>query len=237
MTSPAFAEIQAMFGVSGHALFLRALTRRAWVSESGRAVTPEGHHETLEFLGDAWLGAIVATRLFRDFPSVDEKELTRTREELVDTKALAEIGLALDLSEALRAGVGEVKQGQTRTARVLASHVEALIGAMYLHAGPSGAEELVDRLWRERWPSRALADRPRDYKGELARRVQALLRDPLLVPVYRPVDRSGDDHRPVHLAAVDLPQGGSFVGGPAPTLKEAEQNAARVAIDEAFGGS
>ncbi len=230
MTSPTLAELRALFGTSGQALFERALTRRAYVSESGRPVTADDHHEALEFLGDAWLGAIVATRLFRDFDALDEKQLTRTREALVDKETLAEIGRALELPDALHAGVGERKQGQTRTDKVLASHVEALIGAMYLHGGVEGAERAVDVLFRARWPEGPVGHRSQDAKGELARLVQADLRNPSRVPTYREVSRRGSEHALLFSAAVDLPDGRSFEGGEAPTLKEAEQSAARVAI-------
>src|SRR4029077_506347 len=72
-------------GLLEHAL---THTSRAHEDVSGGALD----NESLEFLGDAVLGFVVADFLFRDFPELDEGQKSKMKAALVSTTALA--GLA-----------------------------------------------------------------------------------------------------------------------------------------------
>ena len=56
-------------------------------------------YESLEFVGDAWVGAIVADYLYHRFPGQDEGFLTKLRTKIVCSKQMAKYSEFLGLSE------------------------------------------------------------------------------------------------------------------------------------------
>jgi ribonuclease-3 len=56
-------------------------------------------YESLEFVGDAWVGAIVADYLYHRFPGQDEGYLTKLRTKIVCSKQMAKYSEYLGLSE------------------------------------------------------------------------------------------------------------------------------------------
>ena len=86
--------------------------------------------ERLEFLGDAILGAVVADRVFMEFPTDNEGELSKHRSKIVSRKSLNDIGNKLELAQYITAS----KQG--KQAKSLSGNaLESLIGAIYLDLG------------------------------------------------------------------------------------------------------
>jgi ribonuclease-3 len=96
---------------------------------------PGSDNEQLEFLGDAVLGLVVTTALFREFPHCSEGELTRLRSSLVSRKRMAELGTELGLGEALLLGRSAEQNGGRRKPALLANAAEAVLAAVYLDAG------------------------------------------------------------------------------------------------------
>lgn len=86
--------------------------------------------ERLEFLGDAILGAVVAERVFKEFPKDNEGELSKHRSKIVSRKSLNYIGDQLELSQYITAS----KQGKLAKS-LCGNALESLIGAIYLDLG------------------------------------------------------------------------------------------------------
>ncbi len=110
-------------------LLLDALTHRSFRNE--RPDIALADNERLEFLGDAVLGLVVASLLYLQFPDSDEGELTRRRADLVSEKGLFEAAEEIGVGEAMRLGKGEEKSGGRSKSRLLASALEACVGAIY----------------------------------------------------------------------------------------------------------
>src|SRR6201985_3282333 len=72
------------------------------------------HNERLEFLGDSVLNCAVAALLFQRFAKLDEGDLSRVRANLVKQQSLYEIAQALNISDGLRLGEGELRSGGFR---------------------------------------------------------------------------------------------------------------------------
>jgi ribonuclease III len=186
-------------------------------------------NESLEFLGDAVLGFVVADLLFREFPQLDEGEKSKMKASLVSTLALARQADALSLGDHLLLGKGEEKTGGRRKQALLADAYEALIAAIYLDGG---IEEVAAFIKRELAPR--VADLRRegvsghDYKSALQEHLQS--RD-LPLPEYRLAAAVGPDHR--KLFEVELVvRGDTLAKGSGPSKKEAEQEAARRALEK-----
>lgn len=119
-------------------LYAEALTHRSWAHEHGG---PD--YERLEHLGDAVLQLCVTEALVRDYPTLDEGQLTAARQRLVDEPALAPLAVGLGLHTTLRLGAGASRDGTRDQPRVQAALFEALLGAVYLDAGLDAARALV----------------------------------------------------------------------------------------------
>src|SRR5262249_2536961 len=89
-------------------------------------------NESMEVLGDALLGFVIADMLFRDFPEFDEGAKSKTKASLVSTATLARQAERLKLGDHLLLGRGEEKTGGRRKQALLADGYEALLAAIYL---------------------------------------------------------------------------------------------------------
>jgi len=215
---------------SGTPHFVRALTRRAWLHENGHPITPENHHQPLALLGDAWLGAVVTSQLLERFPGASRKQLTAMRSELVDRTALVGIAREHDLHRYIRAGRGERIQGQHVTDVSLAGHVEALIGAAFLEGGLEVVVRLIETLWKERWPTTLAGQRSSNHKGRLKKWVDANYPGHSAAYSAEPV-AGHPPHDPRYQCELELPNGLFFIGDMFRNKADAEQDAARAALE------
>jgi ribonuclease-3 len=200
-------------------------TSRAHEDVSGGVVD----NESMEFLGDAILGFVIADVLFREFPGFDEGEKSKTKAALVSTATLARQAEQLNLGEHLLLGRGEEKTGGRQKQALLADSYEALIAAIYLDGGIEHVRAFIVREFG------ALLDEVRhngvggqDYKSALQEFVQS--RD-LPLPEYRLVGSVGPDHRKRFQIEV-LVNGERLAEASGPSKKESEQEAARAALEK-----
>lgn len=166
--------------------FFQALAHRSWCAEHPGTRS----NERLEFLGDAVLGLVVTSHLFRTYPDLPEGELAKVRASLVSSAALAEVAAELRIGDAMLLGKGENASGGREKPSILADATEALIGAVYLEGGWEAAETMVMKLLGDRIASAAAGPGGQDYKTRL-QELCARTFDHL--PVYKVSDR-GPDH-------------------------------------------
>lgn len=183
-------------------------------------------YERLEFLGDALLNFLVGEVLFHRFPEEEEGVLSRLRAYWVSQPVLAGIARSLGLGPALRFGKGERRQEGSRKERILASALEALLGALYLDGGLPAARRAVRAFWADDVRRRGLAVLEEDAKTRLQEERQAR---GLTLPVYR-TRAEGEGFASVVL--LDGEEAGEGRGG---TRKAAEQAAARRALERLDG--
>jgi ribonuclease-3 len=123
-------------------LLERALTHASYAHEH----PPAQHHETLAFLGDAALGLVVAEYLLGAAPDASVGELTPRRAHVVAGTTLATWAAQLDLGALLRLGCGEELGGGRTRESILATGLEAVLGAIHLEGGVSAVRTAVGRL-------------------------------------------------------------------------------------------
>jgi ribonuclease III len=186
-------------------------------------------NESMEFLGDAVLGFVVADALFREMPGSSEGEKSKIKATLVSTATLAKQAERLRLGDHLLLGRGEEKTGGRQKQALLADAYEALIAAVYLDGGVEHAQAFVLREFGPVMEALRRGGRAaeQDYKSALQEFVQARDRP---LPEYRLVSAAGPDHRKefeveVLVAGEPLARAG---GG---SKKEAEQEAAKAALE------
>ena len=86
-------------------LYKLALTPSGLGEETSRGFRIS--NERLEFLGDAFLGAVIAEHLFQKYPYRDEGFLTETRSKLVNRESLNETGIKIGLKNILVQEIGD----------------------------------------------------------------------------------------------------------------------------------
>lgn len=213
----------APFGVEvDPELLALALTHRSWAFEHGNAP----YNERLEFLGDSILGLAVTDKLYREYPELSEGELSRRRASLVSAVALASVARRIGVGPELRLGKGEEKSGGRDKESILADAVEALIGAVYLSAGPVVANDFVLALIEPLWAD--LESFALDLDPKTSLQEEAVARG-LEYPPYE-ITGSGPDHDRSYTAVVTL--AGVTGRGTARSKKLAEAAAARDAVQQ-----
>jgi len=195
----------------------------------------EDSYSRLAFLGDSVLGLAVTTHLY---PRLEAERfgagrLTKIRAQAVSgvsCRAVAErLALPGRLRAAAPAGARENAAALLETERVLASVIEAVIGACYLHAGyERTAEAVVEAFGPE--IERAL-EHPVDFKSAL----QELLARKGSEVSYEVRGEQGPPHERTYTVAA-LVDGKQLGQGSGRSKKHAEQEAARLALDGLTAG-
>jgi len=210
----------------------RGLLEHALTHKSKAHEDPSGgvtDNESLEFLGDAVLGLIVSEALFRAFPTYSEGQKSKIKANLVSTTSLAEMAELMQLGDQMILGRGEEKTGGRQKQALLADTCEALIAAIYLDGGLEPTRQFLLREFATHIDE---ARQPeyfgRDHKSRLQERLQSLGRP---LPSYRIASELGPDHR--KLFYVEVLVGAEVLAqGAGRTKKEAEQEGARLALQE-----
>jgi len=206
-------------------LLEHALTHKSRAAEDASGGVAD--NESLEFLGDAVLGLVVADALFHQYPDFDEGQKSKIKAAVVSTQSLARHAERLRLGEHLILGRGEEKTGGRFKQALLADAYEALIAAVYLDGGLEAAETFLRRELKDAIDEGNAPTFARDYKSALQERLQALGRP---LPEYRVSGEAGPDHRKTF--TVDVVVNGEVLGAATGRAKkEAEQEAARLALE------
>ncbi|MFH6767164.1 ribonuclease III [Gaetbulibacter aquiaggeris] len=97
------------------------------------------NYERLEFLGDAMLGAVIASHLYLEVPGGDEGYLTKMRSKVVSREHLNELGRDLNLIELIESKIATAQFGDN----IHGNLFEALIGAIFLDKGFKYCEKFI----------------------------------------------------------------------------------------------
>ena len=203
-------------------LLIEALTHSTFAHENPEFGAP---NERLEFLGDAVLDLVVATRLLKLFPEEREGMLSRRRAAVVQSQALADIGKSYGLDHFLLVGGGIAKDRQERglTKRVLSSAFEALVGAIYLDGGVAAVESCFGERLQEAIEQ---SGDWLDYKTILQEHCH---REKQSVPEYKVMEVGGEEHSREYTCSVYI-EGKELGTATSTKKKSAEQLCAQKAM-------
>jgi ribonuclease-3 len=211
--------------VSDLSLYRRALTHRSLLRGH-----PESHlysNERLEFLGDALLGLMIGEALYRSFPEKNEGYLTRLRAKLVNKEALALYARRLDLGKHLLMSDNAAKDQGRNNPNLLADAFEALVGAVYLDHGHEAAERFIREHALDPFDLQEVAAQQTNHKTQLQETLQA---DGRPQPTYHVIRETGPSHDKTFTVEARV-EGDSYGTGTAGNKQQAEQQAAREALD------
>jgi|SRR5450432_3080398 ribonuclease III len=185
-------------------------------------------NERLEFLGDAVLELLTSEYLLKKFPGWSEGQLSKSRARIVNAHSL-EIGARkLRLGEHLRLGRGEEKTGGRDKPALLADAFEAVVAAMYLDGGLEPVRGLLSRTVFMQALEIGDTISESDRKSALQEFLQGRGEQ---AAEYKLASESGPDHQKTFRVEV-WARGNRMASAEGSTKKEAEQKAARSALEQ-----
>jgi ribonuclease-3 len=212
--------------IADPALLRQALIHTSYANE--RKCGHLDHNQRLEFLGDAVLDLVVSEHLFRRFPGLPEGELTKARASIVCEATLARRAKELGIGRHLLLGRGEAASGGRERDSILADAFEAIIGAVYIDGGFAAASACVHNMLAGELETLAGGEFGRDHKTLLQEIAQRGGEGRIS---YEVTGESGPDHSKTF--TVDVSVNDVILGtGSGRSKKEAEQNAARLAVEK-----
>ena len=206
--------LEEIFGIriDNSEYFIKALTHPSYTKEQD--ISHLENYERLEFLGDAVLKLTVSDILYKKYPESTEGELSKIRSIVVSDNTLFHIVQQNGLSEYIRLGRHEEKQGCRKLESICACAFEAVLGAFYLDGKFDlllGYIEEVDKNF-EKYNAKAL----------LQEYTQSINKD---LPSYIMKGEKGPDHNKTFMVDVEY-HGEVIASGVGKSKKEAEQKAA-----------
>lgn len=202
-------------------ILIQAITHKSYANERKGLLKD---NERLEFLGDAVLDLSISHIIMEKFPDLSEGEMSKLRASVVNEGTLAILAKEIGLDEYLLLGHGEERSGGRSKPSILADSFEAVMAAIYLDGGFDSAFKTVSRHF---YRLLSKTDLYRDYKTRLQELTQERLR---CTPVYSLKSASGPDHARVFEVELQI-EGRLYGTGKGKTKKEAEQEAAREALE------
>lgn len=203
---------------------LLALTHSSYANEKRNEKLCS--NERIEFLGDAVLNIVISEYIYGRYTNLSEGELTKTRASIVCEASLMKCANAIGLGNYLLLGKGEENTGGRTRTSILSDAFEALIGSIYIDGGLTEARSFIYSSMQEVIGGSFTGEAFVDYKTMLQEIVQ---KSGELKLQYKILQEKGPDHNKQFVAQVAL--GDRVLGkGEGRSKKEAEQNAAKVAL-------
>lgn len=225
-------DLEKLYGLIGYKfknekLVKTALTHSSYASE--HKLGYEKNNERLEFIGDAYVDAVVGARLFDMMGSAHEGALSRCRADVVCEDSLSGAATDMGLGEFLLLGKGEESSGGRKKASILADAFEALMGAIIIDGGFETGRDIILKLLDERIKLGAQGKLNKDYKTRLQEKLQET--DHNVRIDYRKVAESGPDHNKTFTIEVEV-NGITAGRGTGQSKAKAEQAAAEDALSK-----
>ena len=201
-------------------LLLLSLIHPSYANEN--SIDKAHTNQRLEFLGDAVLELVSSDFLYNFFKNFPEGSLTKLRACLVCEDSLSVIARELELYNFLMIGKGETREHIKFNDSTMCDTIEAVIGAIYLDGGLDSAKKFITKFILT---DENLHKTNNDYKSILQEKANIFNYDVR----YEVIKESGPDHDKTF--EISVYYNNKVLGtGIGKSKKEAEQNAAKVAL-------
>lgn len=181
-------------------------------------------YNRLEFLGDSVVNLIISDIIFKQYPNIDEGELSILHSALVNKNRLADVARIYGINNFIKMDNGEIKNGGRNNRNNLEDAVEAIIGAIFLDSNYNEVKKVVANVWEEFLNTTIIQ---KDSKSELQEWLQ---QNHHMLPSYNVVSQTGAAHQPEFTIEVELHDGKKF-RATSSVKKQAEFEAAKLALE------
>lgn len=171
-------------------LLKNSLVHSSYASEHGYNYYE--NNERLEFIGDAYLDAVVSFELFKLNRAAHEGELSRDRADVVCEASLADVARSIELGKYIFLGKGEIANHGEKKDSILSDTFEALIGAIVIDGGYQEAEKVLLKLFSEKIKLANEGKLNRDFKSKLQEKLQGKYKSIKIKYVLK--SETGPDH-------------------------------------------
>lgn len=206
-------------------LFNNVFIHRSYLNEHKKSQL--NSNERLEFLGDSVLSLITSVYLFKNYPNLKEGDYTEIKSAIVKMDSLAEASKKIELNKYLLLSKGEEKGDGRNNNNILADCFEALIAGIFLDKNFEAAYTfVVDFLFRDKLDYLLKNNLYLSAKSKLQELIQRRYKR---TPIYKVMEEKGPEHKRIFKIGVYF--NNKILGvGIAPSKKEAEEEAAKVAL-------
>ncbi|WP_296802946.1 ribonuclease III [uncultured Methanobrevibacter sp.] len=182
-------------------------------------------YERLEFLGDSVLNLIVSEYLYNKYPHYEEGELTKLRANYVCQNALIYYSHELGLKDYLKISVEELNLTKNEVISITADIFESFLGAIFIDQGMVFAEEYISNAIFKYIDEGKIFFK--DYKSAMKEYGDA---EDIEIS-YEVLEEHGVPHDKTFIMAIYI-DGSEMGRGKGNSKKEAEQSAAKVAVEK-----
>ena len=203
--------------INNKTLLNEALTHSSYSNEHKGI----NNYERLEFLGDAVLELIISGYLYNNY-NLKEGEMTKVRASFVCEKALDKYSSDIGLHKYIKVGMGQINNINEA---IVADVFESVLAVIYLEKGFNTAKEYIYKIVVPYIESNY--DFLSDYKTKL----QELVQTDKKSLTYEVVKETGEAHNKTFYIEVKI-NDIVYGKGSGRSKKEAEQNAARDALNK-----
>ena len=203
--------------INNKTLLNEALTHSSYSNEHKGI----NNYERLEFLGDAVLELIISEYLYNNY-NLKEGEMTKVRASFVCEKALDKYSSDIGLHKYIKVGMGQINNINEA---IVADVFESVLAVIYLEKGCNTAKEFIYKIVVPYIESNY--DFLSDYKTKL----QELVQTDKKSLTYEVVKETGEAHNKTFYVEVKI-NDIVYGKGSGRSKKEAEQNAARDALNK-----
>lgn len=208
-------------------LLTNALTHSSYSSE--HKMEYASNNERLEFIGDAYVDAVIGAELFLIMKDAPEGVLSKNRADVVREESLADAARGIGLGDYIYMGKGEEATGGRNKDSILADCFEALVGAIILDGGYDAGKRVVLKLLHDKIDLAVAGKLRQDFKTMLQEKFQEKNHD--LRIKYNTISESGPDHNKTF--TVEVVAGTRVIGtGSGKSKSKAEQEAAKDALSK-----
>ncbi|MCE5299646.1 MAG: ribonuclease III [Spirochaetia bacterium] len=205
------------------------VTKQAFTHKSAS----DEHYECLEFLGDSILGLVVSEFLYNEFKGTDVGEIARIKGYLVSKEVLYRIATENDIASHIKLGSALKKKDIEHNKKIISDVIESVIGAVYLSRGYEESRQFIHAIFADDFKDIKSRRDFGDYKSELQ---ILMLSVSGVLPEYRVLRTEGREHNKTFFVEV-LDGSKKMLGsGNGRTIKEAEQEAAKQAVENLKSG-
>lgn len=182
------------------------------------------HNERMEFLGDAILNYVISNILYKNFPQIEEGNMSRIRSTLVNGYTLTKIAKKFTLGRYLNLGPGEIKNKGFQKESILANSIEALIGGIFLDSNITTIEKIIFKWYKKKieniYPNKTFKD-PKTRLQEYLQKMN------LPLPLYSLIKVEGKTHTQKFTIQCKINKKINSILGKGLSKKKAEQDAAK----------
>ena len=205
-------------------LFELAFTHPSYNAD---AKTKHHDYERLEYMGDAVLGFVTADLIYKNHPRMDQGLMSKLRSNIVRSASLASYARSVNFASYIRTGNSIQQRQINESNKILEDVFEAVIGALYLDQGIDIAYQYIKAFILEDI-LKVNVDDLTDAKTKLQEEMQAEYQDRVTYNVTNIEGPAHDRTFYVDVVFNDV----VLASGKGKSKKEAEENAARAALNK-----